>query len=385
MVCVSKRGVSSISKSGERPRLVHVLNLFRSGAVPNIIRDIHPEVSKVFDVEVVVLQGIHDKERATEEFRSLEVPITALNSKRLNLMDALCRLQAHLAERRPAIVHGHMGRAHLLTPFASPPGAKSLVTVHNTRDGYMRLMRPILALASRQLDHKVFISNAVRASWPDMGVDRFSVIYNPIDILRFEAAIGARERVREEFAIPVGGTLLITVGRLTRQKGHIYLIDAVAEMMARSDKSAYLLIVGRGEEEAAIRRRIKSRGVGDRIILTGFRNDIPDLVAASDLFVFPSIWEGLGLAALEAMAAGTAVAASALPAIKEYISSDETGYLFPPKDARAMADALIQAVDNPERREALGRAGQSFVKKVFNADRVGKAYLELYRSIMVRS
>src|SRR5690606_34440112 len=107
--------------------------------------------------------------------------------------------------------------------------------------------------------------------------------------------------------------------RLTRQKGHIYLIDAVAEMMARSDKSAYLLIVGRGEEEAAIRRRIKSRGVGDRIILTGFRNDIPDLVAASDLFVFPSIWEGLGLAALEAMAAGTAVAASALPAIKEYI------------------------------------------------------------------
>ena len=118
------------------------------------------------------------------------------------------------------------------------------------------------------------------------------------------------------------------------------------------------MIVGDGPERGALETRIAQLGLGDRVHLLGFRTDIPELLAGCDLFVLPSLFEGLPLSILEAMAAGKAVVATAIGGNDEAVVDGVTGLLVPPADPEALADALRTLLREPERRRRLGEAGR---------------------------
>jgi glycosyltransferase involved in cell wall biosynthesis len=169
------------------------------------------------------------------------------------------------------------------------------------------------------------------------------------------------------------------VGRLSRQKGLIHLVDALPRVLARVPR-ARLAVVGDGELRDGLERRAAELGVAGRTVFTGQLDDIASVLKRLDLFVLPSLWEGLPTVALEAMACGVPVIATDIPGTRELIRHGAEGWLVPPADPGALADAIVMAIQSPER--AAGWAAQARpVAARFSMRAIAQAYLDLYREL----
>jgi len=159
------------------------------------------------------------------------------------------------------------------------------------------------------------------------------------------------------------------VGRLTEQKGHTYLLDAFAQVM-RVLPAARLLVIGDGELRPTLERRATRLGLHGSVIFTGRREDVPRLMMALDVLALPSLWEGFGLVLLEAMAAGKPIVASRVSAIPEIVADGETGLLVPPRDVKALAQALLALLHDPQRATEMGRRGRLRLEQEFTVERM---------------
>ena len=181
----------------------------------------------------------------------------------------------------------------------------------------------------------------------------------------------------------VGRPLVGFVGRLAPQKGVRYLLQA-AGLARAAGAEFHLLLVGEGDEEPALRALIGRLGLNDRVTLAGYRPDVPQVLAALDLFVLPSLYEGLPLTLLEAMAVGRPVIATDVPGNRDPIRHGETGWLVPSRDPAALAAALGALLADPGERERLGRnARAAALARPTVADQV-KQIAGLYREVLAR-
>jgi glycosyltransferase involved in cell wall biosynthesis len=178
-------------------------------------------------------------------------------------------------------------------------------------------------------------------------------------------------------AVRVGVPTLVTIGRLSAEKGQRYLIDAVGVLRDAGIRVS-LNIVGDGPLEPTLRAQIASRGLGDRVHLVTSTPRISRLLEDADLFVFPSLHEGFGVAVIEAMAAGVPVVASDIPAMREVLGeATPSGLLVPPRDSRALAEAITRALDQTERLRLRDR-GFRRVQAEFSVERGAREYQSLY-------
>ena len=181
-------------------------------------------------------------------------------------------------------------------------------------------------------------------------------------------------------ADPATPPTVLTVARLDPQKGLHHLVAAAALV-----PEARVMIVGDGPERGALETLIAQLGLGDRVHLLGFRTDIPELLAGCDLFVLPSLFEGLPLSILEAMAAGKAVVATAIGGNDEAVVDGVTGLLVPPADPQALADALRTLLREPERRRRLGEAGRRRAEAEFSATAMVRRVAAVYDEVLAAS
>ena len=181
-------------------------------------------------------------------------------------------------------------------------------------------------------------------------------------------------------ADPAAPPTVLTVARLDPQKGLHHLVAAAALV-----PEVRVMIVGDGPERGALETRIAQLGLGDRVHLLGFRTDIPELLAGCDLFVLPSLFEGLPLSILEAMAAGKAVVATAIGGNDEAVVDGVTGLLVPPADPQALADALRTLLREPERRRRLGEAGRRRAEAEFSATAMVRRVAAVYDEVLAAS
>lgn len=177
-----------------------------------------------------------------------------------------------------------------------------------------------------------------------------------------------------------GTVRLITVGRLAAVKNHALMLDALADC-ARRDRRLPLTVVGDGPLRAELEERVRELGLDGQVEFLGFRNDIAELLAAHDLFLLSSDYEGISIALLEAMRLGLPAVATRVGGIPETIVDGETGVLAPPRDARAYADALLRLAGSAELRWRMGAAAQRHFGAEFHEDRVLGKYLALYREL----
>lgn len=179
--------------------------------------------------------------------------------------------------------------------------------------------------------------------------DRIEVIPRGRDPVRLGCRSASRRRsVRQALDIDDSAMVLLAAARHEYQKGLDVLVTAMGEI-SRSRGDAVLLVAGRfGDESDRLRVAAQEAGVTGRVRLLGPRDDVPDLMAAADLFVAPSRWEGLGSAALEAMGVGVPLVVSDVPAMRELVGSEANAALVPPGDSAALAHAVVAAVDDPE-------------------------------------
>ncbi len=193
--------------------------------------------------------------------------------------------------------------------------------------------------------------------------------------------VGNRQALRHELGMADDVVLVTAVGNLIERKGHAFLIRALALVAARVPNADWhLAIAGEGVERPHLEALARDSGIADRVHLLGHRRDIADVLAASSVFVMPSLWEGLPLAVLEAMFAGTAVIASGISGIPEAITDGVTGLLVKPGEVEPLADALQSLIVDGVRRKRIGEAARTRAREQFSVGTMTAQYEALYRS-----
>ncbi len=184
---------------------------------------------------------------------------------------------------------------------------------------------------------------------------------------------------REALGISNSEKVVCTVGRLDTQKGHIYLLEAAAIVLKTLPNTRFL-IVGDGPDQEKLTVMAKQKGIDQNITFTGFRNDVPALLAMSDIVAMPSLWEGLPLALLEAMNLGKAVVGTDAPGIVEVIQEGETGFIVPTHNAEKLADKLSVLLQDADLTKRMGEAGRKECKQYdiyHSINRLGEIYTDL--------
>lgn len=210
---------------------------------------------------------------------------------------------------------------------------------------------------------------------------KIEIIPNYID---FSALNSVRQQdisaLKKELDIKTGEIIFITVSRLNPAKGLNYLLEAFAALN-KQYPSVKLLIAGSGPSEAELKGLSRILGIKDKVVFLGERNDIKELLHMSDIFVFPTLSEGLPLSLLEAMAVGKSCIASDIGPIQEIIQNNDNGILFRTKDSKDILRAMLEVIPSSERSRQMARKGRDFVRGKFDA-RINVDLLEsLYQNL----
>jgi len=229
------------------------------------------------------------------------------------------------------------------------------------------------ALERRTVVNVVAISEDVRDAWlANPGARRVAdgsvtVIYPGLAFDRYDLSREAEpvQALRRELGIDRRGPVLVNVARLAPGKGQRYLIDLTGAVRRRWPE-AVMLIAGSGRSHDELEHQISTAGLEDAVMLLGHRNDVPELLALGDVFVFPSLSEGFGNAVLEAQASSTVVLAFDIPALREFVDDGNSGRLVPIGDELALARACCELLDDPERASAMGRLGREQAEAAFD-------------------
>jgi glycosyltransferase involved in cell wall biosynthesis len=265
-------------------------------------------------------------------------------------------------------------------------GLPHIITMHGGLKVCKALRRRIaLRWAMRTSEYSVMVSRATRKQFSDdLGVrpSLFTVVPNGVPVLTGNAA-----GVREEFGVRDGECVLVAVGVLERHKGHRVLLEALAQLDVAGMHVPWRLIIaggGGGEEHQPLLRYISQHGLGDRVHIALNRNDVTDLLAVADVFVMPSLWEGLPMAVLEAMVAGKAIVASQIAGIPEAIVDGSEGLLVAPGEAGPLAEALRRVLTDPQLRASLSAGAVARANHDFTVSVMADRYEALYASAYAR-
>jgi glycosyltransferase involved in cell wall biosynthesis len=213
--------------------------------------------------------------------------------------------------------------------------------------------------------------------------EKLVTVHNGIDVKSFAGYLlsDAAEGLRNELGLRSAPRVLTTVARLHPQKGHRFLIKAMPQILGTLP-GVHLLLVGEGELREELELAAATYGVRDYVHLLGSRTDVPRLLAISDLFVLPSLWEGLPNSVLEAMAAGLAVVATDVDGCSELVVNGKTGVLVRPGNADVLAAAITSLLLDDKRRQAMGQAGRERVAAYFSQEATVTAFEELYGRLL---
>lgn len=298
---------------------------------------------------------------------------------------AIGRYRRAIAARRPDLVHVHSRRGADLFGGLACAGAPWPAVL--TRRVDEREPRAWARLKYRPYSALIAISRAVRTELVEhAGVpgSRVHVVPSGVDPRAYRPAPAARSALVAALDLPADACIAGIVAQLIPRKGHRVILDALPAVVARHPR-VVLVCFGRGPEEGALRREIERRGLGAHARLAGFHVELGSLLPGLDLLVHPARAEGLGLAVLEAMAAGLPVAASAAGGLVDVIEDGTSGLLVPPGDVPAWASALGRLLDDADLRLRLGAAARRRVEAAFTAERMVAGNLGVYRSVLGRA
>ena len=288
-------------------------------------------------------------------------------------------IRRYLRETRPHIVHTFLLTASLYGRLAAILAGVPVVI--GTEVNIYRHKRWHHAQAERLLMRGTARVIASAESVKDFYVKQIhanpakvDVVYNAVDWSQLDTS-ATRDQMRASLGLARDALVAGIIARLTEQKGHRFLLDALER-----DRLAniHLLVVGDGDLRDALQRDVARRGLASRVHFLGARRDLGNLLAAMDVFVLPSLWEGLPLSLVLAMGAALPVVSTAVAGIPEVVRDGQTGLLVPPADAPALGAALERLLDDPGLRARLGEAARTAVLPRFGVDGYVAAVTALY-------
>jgi glycosyltransferase involved in cell wall biosynthesis len=368
--------------SRPRARVVYLAHTLAVGGaeemILNLVRYLPPE----FERSVVCI----DKPGPIgDEIRNTGVPFHALGLQPgLRRPIDLLRLQQFIHQSEPTIVHTFLLTASLYGRFAAMLARVPIVI--GTEVNIYERKRPLHRMAEswlmRRTDAVIASAGSVRDFYVDQihaDPDKVVVIYNAVDWSQLQTTM-AREAFRAEMGLPADAPVAGIIARLTEQKAHRILFDAMA---SRAELAAlHLLVIGDGELRDQLRRRVDELGLTGRVHFAGARRDLGNILGAIDMFLMPSLWEGLPLSLVLAMGAGLPVVASKVAGIPEVVQDNVSGLLVDPGDAAQLATAMVRVLQDSGLGARLGQEGRAFVRPRFGVDGYITAMTALYDRLL---
>ena len=291
---------------------------------------------------------------------------------------------------RPDVIHSHIPRPTLWVSLAKRLTGRSIplvYTEHSIQEIYPSWARWLYRLILPRVDHVVAVSEAAERSflarW-GWSSDRVGTIWNGIDVERM-APTSEPSATRRRLAVEPSAPFVLNVARTIPAKAQEILVQAMARVH-ETCPDARCLIAGTAEHGSETAKlvadTIHGLSAGSYVQMLGDRSDIPDLLAASDVFVLSSRQEGFPITILEAMAAGKPVVATDVGGCAEAVVHGETGLIVPPEDPDALANAILQLLQNPEQARRMGEAGRKRVEGHFTVGAMVRKHIELYERLI---
>jgi L-malate glycosyltransferase len=328
------------------------------------------------------------------ELRRLGVPVTVIDERRTSALRILIALTRRLRHHPVDVVHTHRYKETVLGAIAARlAGVPCLVrTVHGQSEalrgwdrGKLRMYEALDGIALRCFaDRIIAVSRRLAASLEESGYEMGTVIpiHNGVDLRRVRPTRG-RRAVRQDLGIGPDRPIIGTVGRLSPVKGHADLLRA-ARLILQAEPAVRFLIVGDGPLRGELAGLARQLQIDHACTFVGARSDVYDLVGAMDVFVLPSLDEGIPMALLEAMALGKPVVATAVGGVPEVVADHTTGVLVPPRDAQALSEACLELVREPRWAETIGARARHLVEEAFSHEQSSRELVEVYRALTGR-
>ena len=388
-------------------RVMQVISNLDVGGAQEVVRTLAENLNREECVSSVVCT-FRDGPLA-QEIRSLGIPVEVLPERQHSVLSGPAFLHEILEYRKHLrglvekyeidVIQTHLLRSmdFLLLSLRTSKGPKVYWTFHNAlfdlREDHLSKHRWLLKpkrfshhllywLGSKRVDGIVAVSKDVKSSILDtmfgISSDKITIIRNCVDVKRYHQGFD-RGKTRAQFGLSDKDLIGIAVATFKRQKGHVYLIEAASELV-KQFPDFHLLFVGDGELKTEMESLVKQLNLDGRIHFLGTRSDVPALLAASDLFILPSLWEGLPMALIEAMASGLPVVATRVSGTNEVMADEKTGFLVEPGNSRGLVDAIQKVLDDPGGAKVMGLASRSRVEELFSARTQAAEYIDLFTS-----
>ena len=376
---------TSARAQGRRLRIAHVLHALDVGGTENGTVNVINGLAGDFEHAVVTMAG----EGRLASRLPAAVSVVRVAKRPGNDPRAVLGLVRTLRALRPDVVHSRNWGAFDAVYAARLAGVRAVVHGEHGREasdprGENRRRSALRRWLSPLISRYVTVSEDLR-SWllADVGIAARKVVTIPngVDTARFAPV--DQEGARAALGLAPAARVVGTVGRLDPVKDQAGLVEAFAAVR-REHPAARLVIAGDGPCAADLRARVERLGLGDAVALLGERHDIPRVLAALDVFVLPSIAEGMSNTVLEAMATGLPVVATRVGANPELVDDGVTGTLVPARAPDALARAIASYVADPLLGQLHGKASRQRVEARFTLPRMCEGYRDLYRAVGAR-
>ena len=360
-------------------KVIHVLSDMKIGGAGSWLLNLLGAIDKEkFEIKVVLPQG----SMLADKIKNLGFEVIAVDGIKDKSYDARAvnLLYYIFRAEKPDIVHTHASLSARLA--AKRAGARIINTKHCIDSRITGIRRFAGALINdRYSDGIIAVSEAVKRNIAENGVpdDKISVIYggiNPVKVLDDKE----KSLARGKWGIGEEEVVVGIVARLAEVKGHKYFIDA-AEIISRDNDNVRFFIAGIGPKEEELKELIKQKGLTDKVVFTGFVDEIYEIFNIIDINVISSLSEALCLSLIEGMSVGKPSVAADTGGIPEVVKDGYNGFLVPPGDAERLADAILKLIHDPELRKTMGDRGREIMEKSFTAEIMAEKIEELYESV----
>lgn len=361
----------------QRKKILHLITGLEIGGAEMMLLKTLPRMQNDFDNRVCCIIG-HGP--MGERLEKSGIPVYYLNLKNIFDLGIIWRFKKIIKEFKPDILVTYLIHADLFGRVLGRIfGIKKIVCSVRAKLIQFKYL-PLLfldALTSPLVTHYHFNSQTVADMYHKfffLPKRKITVIPNGLETDKYNINIDI-EKKKSELRVPQNKVIIGCVAKLRKQKGYKYLISAFTEVL-KNNEDVFLLLVGDGNERKNIEKQIENLGISKNTLLLGNRDDIPELLQIIDIFVLPTLFEGMSNALMEAMAAGKPIIATDIPENKELIKDGISGILVPTKNPEAMCVALNDLINKKEKGNILSITAKNKVISLYNIRIISKKYID---------
>jgi glycosyltransferase involved in cell wall biosynthesis len=389
--------MKSMTSELDKIRVLHIITrMIPGGADENTLQTVLGLDKNHFQVDLIV-GGQSDEWmlQRIEYCRVIIIPELVRNPSPINEIKAFLKIMRIIRQERYLIVHTHTAKAGIIGRFAAWLCKTPIIvhTLHGTT--FHRAIRPLEAalyrvlerFAARITDQLITVGDDLRKIYLDAGVgtpDQYETIRSGFEISRFllsDAEIALRRRkIRRELGISDTTWIIGSASRLEPRKGQYYFLQAAQRLLLKYPDLVFV-IAGDGPSAKELRTLAHSLRIMSKVRFLGHRTDIEDVMAAMDIFVLSSLWEGLPQVLVQAAALGRPIVSFDAEGAKEIVHGGENGFVVPRGDENALTDALAYLTAHPQRAREMGLSGRRFISADYDKEimvkRIDKLYHEL--------